>query len=172
VRVGTSCDTHRNWKVPIASAGEIETAGPGVMLGYYHKDEATKAAFTEDGWFRTGDIGEIDADGFLKITDRKKELFKTSGGKYIAPSPIEGMLRSSRFVNQAVLVGNERKFPAALIVPNFEMLESYAKLKELDIKTPAEFCKHPRILDLFSRQIDAMTTNLAQFEKVKKFTLL
>ena len=172
VRVGTVGRPIRNVKVRIASDGEIETTGPGVMLGYYHKDEATRAAFTDDGWFRTGDIGELDADGFLKITDRKKELFKTSGGKYIAPSPIEGMLRASRFVNQAVLVGNERKFPAALIVPNFEMLESYAKLKDLDINTPEEFCKNPRILDLFARQIDAMTPNLAQFEKVKKFALL
>ncbi|MBK9528018.1 MAG: long-chain fatty acid--CoA ligase [Acidobacteria bacterium] len=172
VRVGTVGQPIRNVKVRIASDGEVETTGPGVMLGYYHKDEATKEAFTDDGWFRTGDIGEIDADGFLKITDRKKELFKTSGGKYIAPSPIEQLLRASRFVNQAVLVGNERKFPAALIVPNFEMLESYAKLKELDIKTPAEFCTHPRIQDLFARQIDAMTSNLGQFEKVKKFALL
>jgi long-chain acyl-CoA synthetase len=153
VRVGTVGKPIRNMKVRIASDGEIEATGPGVMLGYYHKDEATKAAFTDDGWFRTGDIGEIDSDGFLKITDRKKELFKTSGGKYIAPSPIEQLLRASRFVNQAVLVGNERKFPAAL-------------------KTPAEFCKHPRILDLFARQIDAMTPNLAQYERVKKFALL
>ncbi len=172
VRVGTVGKPIRDVEVRIASDGEIEVKGPNVMLGYYHKPEATKAAFTDDGWFRTGDIGEIDADGFLKITDRKKELFKTSGGKYIAPSPIEQMLRSSRFVNQAVLVGNERKFPAALIVPNFEMLESYAKLKELEIATPEEFCSNPRILDLFARQIDAMTPNLAQFEKVKKFTLL
>lgn len=172
VRVGTVGRPIRNVKVRIAHDGEIEATGPGVMLGYYHKEDATKDAFTDDGWFRTGDIGEIDADGYLKITDRKKELFKTSGGKYIAPSPIEQLLRASRFVNQAVLVGNERKFPAALIVPNFEMLESYANLKELDIKTPAEFCTHPRILDLFARQIDAMTPNLAQFEKVKKFALL
>lgn len=172
IRVGTVGRPIRNVKVRIASDGEIEVTGPGVMLGYYHKDDATKAAFTDDGWFRTGDIGELDADGYLKITDRKKELFKTSGGKYIAPSPIEQLLRASRFVNQAVLVGNERKFAAALIVPNFEMLESYAKIKELDIHTPAEFCKHPRIFDLFARQIDAMTPNLAQFEKVKKFALL
>lgn len=172
VRVGTVGRPIRNVKVRVATDGEVEVTGPGIMRGYYQKDEATKAAFTEDGWFRTGDIGSIDDDGFLSITDRKKELFKTSGGKYIAPSPIEQMLRSSRFVNQAVLVGNERKFPAALIVPNFEMLESYAKLKELDIKTPNEFCNHPRILDLFTRQIEAMTPNLAKFEKVKKFVLL
>lgn len=172
VRVGTVGKPIRNVKVRIASDGEIEVTGPGVMLGYYHKDEATKAAFTDDGWFRTGDIGELDADGFLKITDRKKELFKTSGGKYIAPSPIEQMLRSSRFINQAVLVGNERKFPAALIVPNFEMLESYAKLKELEIASPAEFCRNERIRDLFTRQIEAMTPSLAQFERIKKFALL
>jgi len=172
VRVGTVGRPIRNVKVRTAEDGEIEVTGPGVMLGYYHREEATKDAFTDDGWFRTGDIGNIDDDGYLCITDRKKELFKTSGGKYIAPSHIEQMLRSSRFVNQAVLVGNERKFPAALIVPNFEMLESYAKLKELDIKTPKEFCQHPRILDLFTRQIESHTQGLSQFEKVKKFALL
>lgn len=172
VRVGTVGRPIRNVEVRIAEDGEIEVSGPGVMAGYYHKEDATREAFTDDGWFKTGDIGTVDSDGYLKITDRKKELFKTSGGKYIAPSPIEQMLRSSRFVNQAVLVGNERKFPAALIVPNFEMLESYANLKELDIKTPAEFCSHPRILDLFQRQIEAHTAGLAQYEKVKKFALL
>jgi long-chain acyl-CoA synthetase len=172
IRVGTVGRPIRNVKVRIAADGEIEVTGPGVMQGYYHKDEATREAFTEDGWFRTGDIGDIDEDGFLCITDRKKELFKTSGGKYIAPSHIEQMIRASRFVNQAVLVGDGRKFPAALIVPNFEMLESYAKLKELDAKTPSELCAHPRILDLFTRQIDSMTPNLAQFERVKRFALL
>lgn len=172
VRVGTVGKPIRNVRVRIAADGEIEVKGPGVMKGYYHKDKATADAFTPDGWFRTGDIGELDQDGYLKITDRKKELFKTSGGKYIAPSPIEQMLRGSRFVNQAVLIGNERKFPAALIVPNFEMLESYAELKGLDIKTPMEFCNDPRIIDLFARQIEKMTATLGQFEKIKKFALL
>jgi len=171
-RVGTVGRPIRDVQVRIASDGEIEVRGPNVMLGYYHKDAATKAAFTDDGWFKTGDIGEIDDDGFLKITDRKKELFKTSGGKYIAPSPIEQMLRSSRFVNQAVLVGNERKFPAALIVPNMEMLESYAKLKEIDISSEDEYYTNPLILDLFTRQIEAMTPGLSKFEKVKRFALL
>ncbi len=172
VRVGTVGKPIRNVGVRIATDGEIEVTGPGVMAGYYRRDDATAEAFTADGWFKTGDIGNLDKEGYLKITDRKKELFKTSGGKYIAPAPIEQMLRSSRFVNQVVLVGSERKFPAALIVPNFEMLESYAKLKELYISTPAEFCHHPRILDLFSRQIEAMTPGLAKFEKVKSFALL
>ncbi|HEX2641225.1 MAG TPA: long-chain fatty acid--CoA ligase, partial [Pyrinomonadaceae bacterium] len=118
VRLGTVGKPIRNMRVRIAEDGEIEAKGPGVMLGYYNKEAATYEAFTDDGWFRTGDIGHLDDDGFLCITDRKKELFKTSGGKYIAPTHIEGMIRSSRFVNQAVLVGNGRKFAAALIVPN------------------------------------------------------
>jgi long-chain acyl-CoA synthetase len=171
-RVGTVGKPIRNVEVRIAADGEIEVRGPGVMRGYYNKPEATAEAFTDDGWFRTGDIGELDEDGFLKITDRKKELFKTSGGKYIAPSPIEQMLRSSRFISQAVLVGNDRKYPAALIVPNFEMLRSYAELKGLDAASDAELCKHPRILDLMERQIAAVTAGLGQFEKVKRFALL
>jgi len=172
VRVGTVGKPIRNVEVRIADDGEIETRGPGVMLGYYNKAGATHEVFTEDGWFRTGDIGTLDADGFLTITDRKKELFKTSGGKYIAPSHIEQMIKASRFVSQVVLVGNGRKFPAAIIVPNFDALESYAHLKELDIKNPAEFCSHERIIDLFERQIAAHTTTLAQYEMVKKFVLV
>ncbi len=172
VRVGTVGRAIKNVRIRIATDGEIEVSGPNVMLGYYRKNQATKEAFTEDGWFRTGDIGTIDVDGYLKITDRKKELFKTSGGKYIAPSPIEQMIKGSRFVNQVVLVGNERKFPAALIVPNFEMLASYAELKGLDLKTPAEFCSHSRILDLLERQVATVTQNLSQYEKVKKIALL
>ena len=171
-KLGTVGRPIRNMNVRIAEDGEIEVSGPGVMLGYYNKPEATRAAFTEDGWFRTGDIGESDDEGFLRITDRKKELFKTSGGKYIAPSPIEQMIRSSRFVSQVVLVGNERKFASALIVPNFEMLESYVKLKGLDVKSPGEMCTHPRIIDVIARQVDAATQSLARFEKVKKIALL
>ena len=172
VKLGTVGRPIRNTRIRIAPDGEVEAIGPGVMLGYYNKPEATRDAFTDDGWFRTGDIGEIDDEGFLRITDRKKELFKTSGGKYIAPSPIEQMIRSSRFVSQAVLVGNDRKFAAALVVPNFEMLESYVHLKGLDAKTPAEMCRNDRIIDLIERQISAATKDLARFEKVKKIALL
>ncbi len=172
VKLGTVGKPIRNMRIRIAADGEIEASGPGVMLGYYNKPDATREAFTEDGWFKTGDIGQIDDDGFLRITDRKKDLFKTSGGKYIAPSPIEQMIRSSRFVSQVVLVGNERKFAAALVVPNFEMLESYVKLKNLDAKTPSDMCSNQRIIDLIERQIDAATKDLAQFEKVKKVALL
>src|SRR6185436_12628913 len=171
-RVGTVGKPIRNVDVRIASDGEIETRGPNVMRGYYNKPEATRAVFTDDGWFKTGDIGAIDANGFLRITDRKKELFKTSGGKYIAPQPIEQMIKGSNFVNQVVLVGNGRRFPAALIVPDWERVESYAQLKGIEQRDHAQLCKNPRIIDLFERQVAALTSDLAQFEKVKKIGLL
>jgi len=171
-RIGTVGRPIRNVQVRIADDGEIEVRGPGVMLGYYNKPDATDKSFTEDGWFRTGDIGEIDEDGFLKITDRKKELFKTSGGKYIAPSIIEQMIRGSKFISQAVLVGDGRKFPAALIVPNFDMLESYARHKDLDLKTPQEFCRSKKIIDLIERQVAQHTAELSRYERVKRIALL
>jgi long-chain acyl-CoA synthetase len=171
-RIGTVGRPIRNVEVRIAPDGEIETRGPNIMQGYYNKPEETRAVFTDDGWFRTGDIGTLDQDGFLRITDRKKELFKTSGGKYIAPQLIEQKIKASRFVNQVVLIGNGRKFPAALIVPNWEQLASYAQLKGIEARSPAELCRHPRILDLFQRQVDAHTPDLAQFERVKRVALL
>lgn len=171
-RIGTVGRPIRNVEVRVAPDGEIEARGPNIMRGYYNKPEATAAVFTEDGWFRTGDIGTLDAQGFLRITDRKKELFKTSGGKYIAPQPIEQRIKGSRFVSQVVLIGDGRKFPAALIVPDWEQLRAYAQLKGLNISTPAEFCKHPRILDLFQRQVDSLSQDLAQYERVKRIALL
>lgn len=172
MRLGSVGRPIRNIQVRVADDGEIEASGPGIMYGYYNKPEATAETFTADGWLRTGDIGEIDGDGFIKITDRKKELFKTSGGKYIAPSPIEQLIKSSRFVSQVVLVGNERKFAAALVVPNFEMLRSYASVKGYDLSEPSDFCADARIYDLFERQIAEMTKGLSRFETVKKFALL
>jgi len=171
-RIGTAGKPIRNVEVRIASDGEIESRGPNVMRGYWNKPEDTRAVFTEDGWFKTGDIGSLDAEGHLSITDRKKELLKTSGGKYIAPQPIEQLIKSSRFVNQAVVIGDGRKFPAALIVPDWEQLESYAKLKELNLHTHRELCQSPRIVDLFERQIAERTSSLAQFEKIKRIALL
>jgi long-chain acyl-CoA synthetase len=171
-RVGTAGKPIRHVEVRIASDGEIETHGPNVMLGYWHKPEETRNAFTEDGWFKTGDVGHLDAQGYLIITDRKKELLKTSGGKYIAPQPIEQLIKTSRFVNQVVVIGDGRKFPAALIVPDWQQLEGYAQYKGYDLHTRAEFCRDPRIIDLFERQIAARTKELAQFEKVKRIALL
>lgn len=171
-RIGTVGRPIRNVEVRIAPDGEIETRGPNVMRGYYNQPDATRAVFTEDGWLKTGDIGTIDEDGFLRITDRKKELFKTSGGKYIAPQPLEQMIKGSRFVNQVALIGNGRKFPAALIVPNWEQIESYVRLKGIEATNRAELCKHSRIIDLFERQIARLTPTLAQYERIKKVALL
>jgi long-chain acyl-CoA synthetase len=172
LRLGTVGKPIRNVEIRIAEDGEIEVSGPNVMQGYYNKPEATKEAFTEDGWFKTGDIGEISKDGFLKITDRKKELFKTSGGKYIAPSPIEQMIKSCRYVSQVVLVGNERKFASALIVPSFEQLANFARSEGLELKTPKEFCGHPSVLELFEREVDVICKDLSRYERVKRIALL
>ncbi len=162
----------RNTEVRIAEDGEIEVSGAGVMLGYFNKPEESRKAFTEDGFFKTGDIGEIDSEGFLKITDRKKELFKTSGGKYIAPSPVEQMIKSSRFVNQVVLIGNERKFPAALIVPDFEQLQSFAKNENLNLKSPKDFIENENVVRLFEKEVAKYCADLSNYEKIKKIALL
>jgi len=172
LRIGTSGKPIRNVEVRIAPDGEIESRGPHIMRGYWNKPEETRAVMTDDGWFKTGDIGSLDADGYLTITDRKKELLKTSGGKYISPQPLEQKIKGSRFVSQAVVIGNDRKFPAALIVPDWEQLEGYAKFKGLNIKSRSDFCADPRIIDLFERQIAARTTDLAQFERIKQIALL
>ena len=171
-RIGTVGKPIRYVEVRTAADGEIEVRGPNVMRGYYRKPAETRAVFTADGWFKTGDIGEFDRDGYLRITDRKKELFKTSGGKYIAPQHIEGRIKRSRFVNQVVLVGHMRKFPAALIVPNFEQLRAYAQFKGINARTPAELCADERVRDLFQRQVDAQCADLSKYERVKRIALL
>ena len=173
-RIGTVGRPIKNVEVRIAPDGEIETRGPNIMRGYYKKPAETRAVFTEDGWFKTGDIGLVDADGFLKITDRKKELFKTSGGKYIAPSAIEARIKGSRFVNQVVLIGNGRKYAAALIVPDWEQLRAYTQHKGIrDAGTsPAELCRNERILDLIQRQVDGLCADLSKYERVKRIALI
>jgi long-chain acyl-CoA synthetase len=172
IRIGTVGHAIPNVQIRIAEDGEIEVSGPNVMRGYYNRPEETRAVFTADGWFKTGDIGTLDQDGFLRITDRKKELFKTSGGKYISPQPIEQAIKGSRFVSQIVLIGAGRKFPAALIVPAWEQLESYCRLKGIPETSRSELCQHPRIIDLFERQIQSLTPDLARYEKIKKLALL
>ena len=157
--------------VRIATDGEILVKGDTVMKGYSRTAD-NEEAFTADGWFRTGDIGHIDADGFLVITDRKKDLIKTSGGKYIAPQRLESLIKSSRFVSQVVVVGNARKFASALIVPNMELLRGYARMKGIDSTGDSDLLSNLRIIDLMQRQVDKYSTDLAQFEKVKKVALL
>ncbi len=163
-------------QVKIAEDGEILASGPNIMQGYFNKPTATAETLSRDEngdiWLHTGDIGHLDADGFLYITDRKKDLIKTSGGKYIAPQPIENALKQSRFINQAVVIGEHRKFPAALIVPHFEALKHYAQLKEIAYEDIKDLLRHPKIIDLVERQIDKLTPDLGHFEKLKGVVLL
>jgi long-chain acyl-CoA synthetase len=170
-RIGTVGPIIDGVSVRIADDGEILVKGDTVMKGYCHTADNDEA-FTDDGWFRTGDIGHIDADGFLVITDRKKDLIKTSGGKYIAPQRLESLIKSSRFVSQVVVVGNSRKFASALIVPNKELLRGYAAMKGIGFAGDTDLLANPLIIDLIQRQIDKYTTELAQFEKVKRVALL
>ncbi len=162
--------------VKIADDGEILASGRNIMQGYFNKPEATAETLSHDEqgnrWLHTGDIGHLDADGFLYITDRKKDLLKTSGGKYIAPQPIENALKQSRFVNQAVVIGDQRKFPTALIVPHFDALKSYAELKNIAYQDVKDLLRHPTIIDLIERQIDKLTPELGKFEKLKGVVLL
>ncbi|HJQ26539.1 MAG TPA: long-chain fatty acid--CoA ligase [Blastocatellia bacterium] len=171
-RIGSVGPVLDGVRVKIAEDGEILVKGDTVMKGYYNRPEENAAVFTDDGWLRTGDIGYLDGDGFLVITDRKKELIKTSGGKYVAPQRVESMIKSSRFVSQVFVVGNARKFPAALIVPNLELLRSYAKLKAIEYDSDRALLEHPRILDLIERQVNKYTAELGQWEKVKRIALL
>ena len=171
-RIGTVGPIIDGVSVRIEEDGEILVKGDTVMKGYYNRPAENEDAFTSDGWFRTGDIGHLDPDGFLVITDRKKDLIKTSGGKYIAPQRLESLIKSSRFVSQVVVVGNARKFASALIVPNIELLRGYAQMKRIGYKDQSELLTNPRIIDLINRQVDKYTMELARFEKVKKVALL
>ncbi|HKA21181.1 MAG TPA: long-chain fatty acid--CoA ligase [Blastocatellia bacterium] len=171
-RIGTVGPIMDGVSVQIAGDGEILVKGDTVMLGYYNRPVENDEAFSSDGWFRTGDIGHIDSDGFLVITDRKKDLIKTSGGKYIAPQRLESLIKSSRFVSQVVVVGNARKFASALIVPNMELLAGYAQIKGIEYRDQGDLISNPRIVNLIERQVNKYTAELARFEKVKKVALL
>ncbi|HYS06748.1 MAG TPA: long-chain fatty acid--CoA ligase [Candidatus Dormibacteraeota bacterium] len=170
-RIGTVGPIVPEVEVRIAEDGEILVRGPNVMKGYFRDEAATRAAI-QDGWFATGDIGLIDSDGFLKITDRKKEVLKTSGGKMVAPQPIENLLKTDRFISQAVLIGDRRKFISALVVPDHACLESYAKLKGIPYTRVEDLLENPRIVDLMRRRIEAKMAGLPSYETIKKFRLL
>ncbi len=142
------------------------------MSGYYNLDEQTAEAFTDDGYFKTGDVGHLDADGYLVITDRKKDLLKTSGGKYVAPQPIENALKASNLISQAVVIGDRRKFCSALIVPNFEALRHQLATKGIAFSDSEEIVRDPRVVKLFQETVNALTPNLARFEQIKRVTLL
>jgi len=159
-------------EVRIAADGEILTRGPHVMKGYYNKPEATAEAIDKDGWFHTGDVGVIDSDGFLIITDRKKDILVTSGGKNIAPQPIENRLKTNKFFTEVVMVGNKRSYPSALIVPNFDSLEKWAKEKGVGFASREELVDKPEVAEHFKRLINEMSVDFAQFERIKKVAVL
>ncbi len=159
-------------EVKIAADGEILTRGPHVMKGYFRKPEATAEAIEKDGWFHTGDIGFVDADGFLVITDRKKDIIVTSGGKNIAPQPIENRLKTSKFITEVVMIGNQRNFAAALVVPGFEALEAWAKERGLAAASREDLVRLPEVVRHYQGLVEQMTADLAQFEKIKKIALV
>jgi long-chain acyl-CoA synthetase len=175
-RIGSVGKAISGVAVKIAEDGEILCSGPNVMLGYYNRDEETKSALTTDKdgrvWLHTGDIGYLDADGFLFITDRKKDLLKTSGGKYVAPQPIENAIKRSRFVNQVVVIGDQRKFPAALIVPQMDALRVYATQNGIADGDGTDLLKNPKVINMIENEVEKCTDDFSHYEKVKAVLLL
>ena len=170
-KVGTVGKPLRETEVKIAEDGEILVKGPQIMLGYY-KDQKQTDDVLKNGYFHTGDIGEIDNEGFLKITDRKKEIFKTSGGKYIAPQTIENVMKQSRFIEQIMVIGEGEKMPAALIQPDFEFLKKWGTKKGRNIPSdPAEMAKNEAILKRIKKEIDFYNERFGKWEKIKRFEL-
>ncbi|MBS1815780.1 MAG: long-chain fatty acid--CoA ligase [Acidobacteria bacterium] len=171
-KIGTTGKTVANLECRIAEDGELEVRGPSVFKGYWNKPEATADALTPDGWFHTGDIGHIDSEGYLTITDRKRELIKTTNGKFIAPQPIENKLKVSSLIGHVALQGDKRKYVTALMTPNLPVLEERAKTLGLDTTNKTEIVTNPQILALFQSELDRVNADLAPFEKIKRFKLL
>ena len=172
IKLGTVGRAIPGIELKIASDGEILARGPNIMQGYYKLPEATKETIDADGWLHTGDIGEIDSDGYLKITDRKKELLKTAGGKYIAPQPIELAVKRNKFVANAMMYGDRRKFPIIVIVPNFDNLERWALERSLTYGTHAELIGLADVRAKVEREVMSMLPHLAKFETPKKVVLI
>ncbi|HEY4959363.1 MAG TPA: long-chain fatty acid--CoA ligase [Terriglobales bacterium] len=166
-RLGTVGKILSNLEVRIATDGELLVRGPSVFKGYWNMPEESAAAF-EDDWFKTGDIGHVDEHGYLSITDRKKDLIKTSGGKFIAPQPIENSLKANRYVGEAAVVGDKRRFPSVLIVPNFPMLEDWAISHDLGKLSRKELVRSAQVQTLYKGIVDELNENLAQYQKLKK----
>jgi long-chain acyl-CoA synthetase len=167
--VGKALD---NLEVKLADDGEVLVKGPSVMMGYWNKAEATAETFDSDGFLRTGDIGEMDDDGYLRIIDRKKELIVTSGGKNVAPQPVENRLKQSRLVDVAVLIGERRNFISALISPDFEQLEGWAAENDVESESVEDLLARPEVLEVFQEAVDAVNAELARYEQVREFRLL
>ena len=159
--------------VKLAPDGEILVKGPNIASkGYFKRPEDTKEVFTDNGWFRTGDIGEIDSEGFLKITDRKKDLIKTAGGKFVAPQNIESMLKGDPFISQAVVIGDRRPYCVALISINQVEAEKFAKERGISYATYADLTKNPQVFERAKKTVDDVNSRLASFESIKKFSLV
>lgn len=171
-RVGSSGRPIPNVEVRIAADGEILAKGPCVMQGYYKHPEETREVVTEDGWFHTGDIGYLDKDNYLFITDRKKDLLKTSAGKFVAPQPIENALKTSPYILNAMIVGDRRKFIVALIVPNAQTVSAKAAEQGISFSSNLEMSRHPFVRSLIEAEIARLTVHLAQYETIKRFALL
>jgi long-chain acyl-CoA synthetase len=152
--------------------GEIQAKGPNIVEGYFNKPKQTAEAFTEDGWFRTGDVGRFDEDGYLYITDRIKDLIITSGGKNIAPQMIESLMTEDFFIEYIAIIGDRRNYITALVVPSFSSLEDWAKKKGLSWSSREELVAKPEVVDLYRKIIDERQKDLGRVEQIKKFTLL
>jgi long-chain acyl-CoA synthetase len=182
-RIGTVGKTLPNIEVRIAEDGEILVRGPSVFKGYWNRAEETRNAFIafhskdgevekKNGWFKTGDMGHIDADGYLSVTDRKKDLIKTSGGKFIAPQPIENSLKLSPLIGTAAVLGDKRKFPAVIVSPNFTSLEHWAQLNDIPFASRDELIAYPKVQALYEEIIEGVNQKLARFEKLKRVLLV
>ena len=159
-------------KVKIADDGEILVKGQNVMKGYFRKPELTKEVFTEDGWFKTGDVGYLDDEGFLHITDRKKDIIITAGGKNIAPQHIESLLGQDYYIEQIAIIGNKRKYLTALIVPAFDALKEYAQSHGIPFSSPEDLVSNKQIIDFYAKRLGQLSHSLASYERIKKFRLL
>jgi long-chain acyl-CoA synthetase len=171
-RIGTVGKVLDGVEVKIAEDGEILCKGSNIMIGYYKDEEKTKEVLTDDGYFHTGDIGEIDTDGFLKITDRKKEMFKTSGGKYIAPQILENAFKQSRFIEQIMVIGDGEKMPAAFIQPNFEFIKDWASRKKIAVgSSNADIANNKDVIARIQEEVDTANEHFGSWEKIKRFEL-
>ncbi|PWK17852.1 long-chain acyl-CoA synthetase [Arcicella aurantiaca] len=171
-RIGCVGTILPNVELKIAEDGEICVKGPSIMKGYYKKPQATAEAIDADGWFHTGDIGELSEGKYLKITDRKKEIFKTSGGKYVAPQLVENKLKESVLIEQAIVVGEGQKFPSALLVPEFNALKDWCSRSGIEYSDDAQMIKNPKVKEKFDEEVKGLMKNIAQYEQVKKVELL
>ncbi len=170
-RIGTVGKPLANVEVKIANDGEVMVRGPSIFKGYWNRPQETSDVFF-DGWFKTGDIGHLDSDGYLSITDRKKDLIKTSGGKFVAPQPIENSLKLNPLIGTAVVLGDRRKFPAVLIAPHFPVLEDWARANQIAFSSRQELVSHAKVQALYEGIIEELNQNLARFERLKRVLVL